>query len=430
MLLLLQRYASQHAATQRVTERRLVSEEQSAAYDHNTNLAGQHSQSSPNCRSQAAGKRHTVTKPHSNKSQSSGNAKAVSKQRKRRHETPAHLADPLAAFARQVTQRQRTLHSGLSLLQGKASQPCLVATNMSAPVEQLAAPLDDYRFRPERKANKKQIHHSRSAKHEQTKQLSSLPQHCSSQQQKKNQQQEGMDRCKTNRTPSAPLQSPSPSQHSISHKSGHVPSQALRQVDDEYFKHIKSSLRSLVEANHAIPLLHTMSSTDRAGLTSILTNKLDGVNVLADLQQHFLPKPDQQTALPSAASSVDCTPSPESVVQRNAEACKLPNRLVHQPHTALRPALPVRTSHTFLASAASSGSGHMAGRPTTADAILDAFGLPEHEPVAHQSMQHDRMMPCQEFDAVCSGRRHAVAASVQNLDWYGGYLAAKAYVLM
>ena len=301
----------------------------------------------------------------SDRSQSSGHPAPVHKQRKRRHETPAALADPLGAFACQATQRQRTLQSGLSLLKGKTSQPRIVAHNLTPPNEQLAAQLGTYRFQsvntaqPAAQPNKGNGHKKGQHSKEHMPQQESHDKHRNRQ---NGHLQTAMAKDKSKRPPSAGVQPPGQSQLSMSHNSASDIDPAPRQANTNYFQDIKCSLHTLVQAHHTIPSLHAMSDTDKAALTSMLTNKLDGVNILSELQHHFASKPgsaeppaEQQ---PSAASSVDCTPSPDSVTQRDAKLHKLPNLSLPCQHAQLR-ALPfvddIRTSH---ASAASSGSGH------------------------------------------------------------------------
>lgn len=117
-----------------------------------------------------------------------------------------------------------------------------------------------------------------------------------------------------------------------------------------------------------------MSQPDREALTSILAHKLDGADVIAQVQTHFLLNQQQKVApkqqavahehpgaeqQPSAVSSVDCTPSPESVAQQQSSA---------KPRQASRPLLRSQhipygafastcVSNASYASAASSGSG-------------------------------------------------------------------------
>ena len=302
----------------------------------------------------------------SDRSQSSGRPAPVNKQRKRRHETPAALADPLGAFACKATQRQRTLQSGLSLLKGKTSQPRIVAQNLRPPNEQLAAQLDTYRFQsantaaqlaaqPTNGNKRKKVQHSQEH----------IPQP-ESQDERENKsnghQQTGVTTAKAKRPRSAHVQPPGQSQYSMSHNSASDLITAPKQANTNYFHDIKSSLHTLVQANHTIPSLHAMSDTNKAALTSMLTNKLNGVNILSDLQHHFASKPgpaeppaEQQ---PSAASSVDCTPSPDSVTQHDAKPHKLPrlSRPLQHPHLRALPFVEAR--HTSHASATSSGSGH------------------------------------------------------------------------
>lgn len=158
------------------------------------------------------------------------------------------------------------------------------------------------------------------------------------------------------------------SQHSVPQENARATPQ---RVDINYFHHIKSSLHSLIQAHHAIPSLHTMSEPDRAALTSLLANKLDGVDVTAQVQQHFLPNPQQRAFAqpvheqraaeqqPSAASSVDCTPSPESVApqQRSARHEQTSKPLLRRQHIPYGAFASTCVSNASNPSAASSGSG-------------------------------------------------------------------------
>ena len=297
---------------------------------------------------------------------SSGHPAPVQKQRKRRHETLAALADPLVAFACKATQRQRTLQSGLSLLKGKTSQPRIVAHNLRPPNEQVAAQLDTYKFQSANTAalpaaQLTQVNKCKKVQHSQE----HIPQQESQDEQENKpnrKQQTGVTKAKTKRPSSAHVQPPGQSQYSISHNSAPDLITAPRQANTNYFQDIKSSLHTLVQANHTIPSLHAMSATDKAALTSMLTNKLDGFNILSDMQHHFTSKsgpaepPAEQQ--PSAASSVDCTPSPDSVTQRDAKPHKLPKLSLPGQHPHLR-ALPfVEASRASHASTTSSGKGH------------------------------------------------------------------------
>jgi len=164
------------------------------------------------------------------------------------------------------------------------------------------------------------------------------------------------------------------SQHSTPQQNAQATPQ---QIVINYFHRIKSSLHSLIQANHAIPSLHTMSKSDREALTSILATKLDGVDVTAQVQTYFLPNQQQKVApkqqafaqpaheqqaaeqQPSAMSSVDCTPSPESAEQqqssaRHGQASQPVLRSRHSPCGAFASTCVSNASHP---SAASSGSG-------------------------------------------------------------------------
>lgn len=274
------------------------------------------------------------------------------------------MADPLGAFAGQATQRQRTLQSGLSLLKGKTSQPCVVAHNLRPPNEMLAAQLDTHRFQAANKAaqpaaqpvkgnSNQNGQHSQEHTPRQESQVKRRHRRCGH-------QKTATPQVKSKQLPSAEVQPFDQSQYNSAPDLITAPTQA----NTNYFQDIKRSLHTLVQANHTIPSLHAMSDTNRAALTSMLANKLDGVNILTDLQNHFISKPgpaepaeppaEQQ---PSAASSVDCTPSPNSVTQRDAKPHKLPKLSLPRQHVHLR-ALPfVNSSHTSYASATSSGCG-------------------------------------------------------------------------
>ena len=371
-----------------------------------------------------------------------GHTASVSKQRKRRQETPAALADPLGAFARQASQRQRTLQSGLSLLKGKASQARVVAPNMIPPNVDFTAQLDKYQFQPahisaqpagQQINMRKRLggHDPQQVVHEQR---------CSQQLEasRKSQQSKAID-CSTKRQPPlSEIQSPGPSQHSISHHSMQEREQVAKKVNDNYFKDIKSSLHKLLQANHAIPRLDTMSKTGRSALASMLTNKLDGVDVVSDLQHHFAAKsgPDQHhhqaEPKPSAASSVDCTPSPDSVAQHSARACQLPKLPLPRYRAHLSDMPSVRMSRASHASGASLGSGHThpligsghAGfRPAAAAAhsSMDLFDFLAHD--AHESkhsLQQGQGLSCsyaKSFDT-----DEATFGASPKFEWYASLL--------
>ena len=356
------------------------------------------------------------------------------KHRKRRQETPAALADPLGAFARHASQRQRTLQSGLSLLKGKASQTRVVAPNMTPPNAEVTAQLDNYRFQPAHTSAKPAAQQTQTRKHQSGQQPQELVHHKASTEQhgpsQKLQQPKIMDRSPKKRPPLTEIQSPGPSQHSISRDIVQDQTQVARKVNGSYFKDIRSSLHKLLQANHAIPHLHTMTDTDRSALASMLTNKLDGVDIVIDLQQHFAstPNPDQHhhqsEPQQSAASSVDCTPSPDSVARHSARACQPPKSSLPRQHVHLSamPSMPM--SYASHASGASSGSGHRhlltdtshAGfRPAAAaDANLELFDFLTHD--AHDSLEQGQGLSCSDVKSINTDE--AAFAASPKLDWY------------
>ena len=307
----------------------------------------------------------------SDRSQSSGRPAPIHKQRKRRHETTAALADPLGAFACQAIRRQRTLQSGLSLLKGKTSQARYVAPNLRPPNEQLAADLNTYRFQSPNTAVQPDTHPPAANRHKKRHQSQEhMPQQQNPDQHRHKRngiQQAEVIQGKGKRRPAADIQSSGHLQQSTSHQSVPDLNTGPKQVNTSYFQDIKHSLHTLIQANHTIPSLHAMSDADKAALTSMLTNKLNGVNILSDLQQHFFSpsrpaehaKPAEPAAeqQPSAASSVDCTPSPESVTQHDARYHKLPKSTLPCQRGRLRAFQSVDASHTSHTSAASLGSG-------------------------------------------------------------------------
>ena len=315
----------------------------------------------------------------SDRSETSYRQVAVNKQRKARCETPAALADPLGAFAHQAGHKQRTLLSGLTLLKGKASQACLVSFNLRSPRGRPAAQLDSQELMPGNSfaqyANDSRQHqvslHPRERLTTKTRPRPQVAKEASQKQTPPSASQAGSQDAAPEDGQAASF---GQSQHSIPQENAQATPQ---RVDINYFHHIKSSLHSLIQAHHAIPSLHTMSKPDREALTSILASKLDGVDVTAEVQTHFLPNqqqkltPKQQVFAqpahelrgaeqqPSAVSSVDCTPSPESVAQqqscaRHKQASKPLLRSQHIPHGAFASTCFSNASH---ASAASSGSG-------------------------------------------------------------------------
>lgn len=307
----------------------------------------------------------------SDRSQSSGRPAPIHKQRKRRHETTAALADPLGAFACQATRRQRTLQSGLSLLKGKTSQARYVAPNLRPPNEQLAADLDTYRFQSPNTAVQPHAQPSTANRHKKRHQSQEhMPEQHSPDQHRNRRngsQQAEVTKPKAKRRPAADIQPYAQLQHATSHQSVPDMNTTPRQVNTDYFQDIKHSLHTLIQANHTIPSLHAMSGTDKAALTSMLTNKLNGVNILSDLQQRFFspsrpaepaehaePAAEQQ---PSAASSVDCTPCPDSVTQHDAKLQTLPKPTLPCQRGRLRAFHSADASHTSHTSAASLGSG-------------------------------------------------------------------------
>ena len=363
---LLQKYASMHTARNDGKTSPPIPLDMSSSPVSNKQRAEQNTNSPPAAAHKTASTCQRSGTFVSGKSESCGRPAPVHKQRKRRHETPAALADPLGAFACQATQRQRTLQSGLSLLKGKTSQPRVVAHNLRPPSEPLPAQLDTYRFQA---ANTAAQPATQPIKGNNRKNEQHLQEHTPQEESQDRIRQCGHQQseiiAKSKEAPPAKVHPPGPSWGSISHNSAPDLMTASRQANTNYFQDIKRSICTLVQVNHTIPSLHAMSDTDKAALTSMLTNKLDGVNILSDLQHHFTSKagpaepaepPAEQQ--PSAASSVDCTPSPDSVTQRDTKPHKLPK--LSLPHQHARPrALPfVDASYTSHALATSLGSGH------------------------------------------------------------------------
>ena len=312
----------------------------------------------------------------SDRSETSYKQVAVNKQRKARCETPAALADPLGAFAHQAGHKQRTLLSGLTLLKGKASQARLVSSNLRSPRGRPAAQLDSQELIPGNSfaqyANDSRKHQVPIQPRERlTTKTRPRPQAAKEASQKRTPPSASQAGSQDAARADGQAASFGQSQHSIPQENAQA---SALQIDINYFHHIKSSLHSLIQANHAIPSLHTMSQPDREALTSILAHKLDGVDVTAQVQTHFLPKQQQKVApkqqavahehpgaeqQPSAVSSVDCTPSPESVAQqqssaRHRQASRPLLRSQHIPYGAFASTCVSNASH---ASAASSGSG-------------------------------------------------------------------------
>ena len=291
----------------------------------------------------------------SDRSETSHKQVAVNKHRKARCETPAAVADPLGAFAHQAGHKQRTLLSGLTLLKGKASQARLVSSNLRSPRARPAAQLDSQELIPDNSfaqyANDSRQHQVPVQPRERlTTKTRPRPQVA----RKARPKQTPASASQAGSQDAAPADGQAASFGQSQHSTPQQNAQATpQQIDTNYFHHIKSSLHSLIQANHAIPSLHTMSKSDREALTSILAHKLDGVDVTAEVQQHAA---EQQ---PSAVSSVDCTPSPESVAQqqssaRHKQASRPLLRSQHISYGALASTCVNNASH---ASAASSGSG-------------------------------------------------------------------------
>ena len=315
----------------------------------------------------------------SDRSETSHRQVAVNKQRKARCETPAALADPLGAFAHQAGHKQRTLLSGLTLLKGKASQARLVSSNLRSPRGRPAAQLDSQEL----------ISGNRFAQYANDSRQDQVPFQPRQRLTTKTRPrpQVAKEASQVQRPPSAsqagsqdaaPADGQAASLGQSQHSTPQENAQATpQQVDINYFHHIKSSLHSLIQAHHAIPSLHTMSKPDREALTTILANKLDGVDVTPQVQKHFLPNQQQKVApkqqafaqpaheqqaaeqQPSAVSSVDCTPSPESVAQQQSSARHRQTsqpllRSQHIPYGAFASTCVSNASHP---SAASSGSG-------------------------------------------------------------------------
>lgn len=376
----------------------------------------------------------------SDRSLSSGCRAPGPKQRRRRHETPAFLADPLGAFACQATQRQRTLQSGLSMLKGKTSQTRLVAPNLRPPNEELAAQLDTCRFQPTNTAAQPPAQPTKGHKHRKGQQSQGQ----NLQQQSPDwretgpncHQQKAQNNAKTRRPPLAEVRPPGTSQSGLSHSHAQDTPAAPRQANTSYFHDLKQSIYTLVQANHAIPSLHTMSDTDKAALTSLLANKLDGVNIQSDLQALFSSStranaPSTEPQL-SAGSFVDCTSSPVSVAQHDARPCKLPKLTPPGQHVHFGPRpsamLSVHASHTSHASAASSGSGHrhipmdsgcFPSRQTAADSAEELFDLHTKPMNTHYSMRQDQDQSySRDSDAMFLDSDVAACHGSPRIDWY------------
>ncbi len=315
----------------------------------------------------------------SDRSETSHKKVAVNKQRKARYETSAALADPLGAFAHQAGHKQRTLLSGLTLLKGKASQARLASSNLRSPRGRPAAQLDSQELIPGNSfaqyANDSRKHQvSVQPRERLTKKTRPRPQVAKEASQKQtppSASPAGSQDAALADAQAAPF---GQSQHSPPQESAQATPQ---RVDINYFHHIKSSLHNLIQANHAIPSLHIMSQPDREALTSILAHKLDGVDVTAEVQTHFLPNQQQKVApkpqafaqpahehpgaeqQPSAVSSVDCTPSPESVVQQQSSARRkqASKPLLRSQHIPYGTFASTCVSNALHPSAASSGSG-------------------------------------------------------------------------
>lgn len=445
---LLQKYASLHTANDTGKATPHLEADESSSPVHGTQLAKQ--DLAPAAAHKGASKCQKSSSSTSDRSHSSGCRAPGPKQRKRRHETPAFLADPLGAFACQASQRQRTLQSGLSMLKGKASQTRIVAPNLRSPNEQPAAQLDTYRFQPASTAMQLPAQPIKSHNHAKGRQAEEQhPQQQGPDLHKKarNNHQKAQIIAKPSRSPLAELQPPGQSQSGISHSPAQDMPSALRQFNANYFRDLKHSLHTLIQANHAIPSLHTMSDTDKAALTTLLANKLDGVSIHSDLQGFLSSKlragVHSAKQQPSAASSVDCTPSPVPVAQHKAKPCKLPKltpldqRVQTRAMPTARPS--VHASHTSHASAAISGSGHRPvltdggcfdTRQTAAGSGLGLFDLhaePMHARYSlgqEQGQTHSRNSDANSLDADVAG-----CCGSPRINWYASPLdQAKQYL--
>lgn len=372
----------------------------------------------------------------SDRSLSSGCRAPGLKQRKRRHETPAFLADPLGAFACHTTQRQRTLQLGLSMLKGKTSQTRLVASNPRPPNEELAAQLNTYRCQPISTATQRTTQPTKGDKHKQGQQSHEQNPQQQSPDLCRNRpnyhQQEAHTNAKTGRPPLAEVQPPATSQSGLSHSHAQNMPDAPRQANTNYFHDLKQSIHTLVQANHAIPSLHTMSDTDKAAVTLLLANKLDGVNIQSDLEALFSSntRADVHSAeqQPSTGSSVDCTPSPVSVAQHDARPRQLPKLPPPDQHVHFGPRpsamLSVHAGHTSHASAASSGSdyrhiptdgGCFLFRQTAVD-LCDLHTKPTN---THFSNRQDQDQSySRDSDAMFLDPDVAACHGSPGLDWY------------
>lgn len=368
-------------------------------------------------------------------------------QRQARFETPAALADPLGAFAFQAAHKQRALQSGLRLLKGKSSQARIVSSNLRSPRERPAAQLDSQKLQPTNDFAKfahgkkqRQLHAEPEAHPTNTSQpRQQVHANVRQRQQQSNHSQAGNKGAALAQSQKAPA---SESMHRDSPGVAQTAPQAQQIDSSNYFHSAKTALHTLIQAHHAIPSLHTMSEPDRAALTSLLSSKLDGIDITAQVQQQFLPKPQEQApeqkALeqtapeqqPSAASSVDCTPSPESVAQHQSSARRFKSHksvLPHQrfPHSALPCICLSSASH---ASAASSGSGqgqvthHHLQQPPE-ESFLNM--LQSHESIRHdvsrsrwqyaEQQQDDAYVPDMLMEAEQDNLSHAESPK---LDWY------------
>ena len=332
---------------------------------------------------------------YSSSSKKSGREAAVNRQRAV-YETPAALADPLGAFASKAGHKHRVLHSGLSLLKGKASQARFVSSNLMPPKEQHVASVNPQQH--ENKAAQQGTARRQQLHPDPRQQLPKSPQmkRCGADQLgqclQASPKANACSLAKQHR-PSANLQtvSPIPSMHSKS--CGESKEQPQSRIDSHYLQNAKSFLHSLIQAHVAIPSFDTMSGTDKASLASLLFKKLEGSNTTVSMQQLFPPKAQTAHAetrsllpkqRPSTASQIDATHSPESVGQHESFTC---GSNVSTPSSPVQltfhdAPLPTCFSNASHASAASSGSAprrfmrrHMlhSNTPDPLDDSLDAF---------------------------------------------------------
>ena len=246
---------------------------------------------------------------------------------KMQYEIPAALADPLAAYAYQAGCKQRALQSGLSLLKGKTSQACLLPCNLQ-PLGQPTQPTaDQHKLRQDSNAvqhGQDQISQQQQAQQKQPKNCAGVSSEAETGALQVAQSAAEVDSSSMAvASQAASLQKPVKSTSKLMQRLLTPQDKAATQTDS-YFANIKSSLHRLIQAHDAVPSLQTMSTADRAVLTSLL----------------------------------DCTPSPESVAQQQSrvQQCRQTKPAFHTMQHKLLPHTHF-TTHSY-ASAASSGSGH------------------------------------------------------------------------